>query len=321
MFPGQGAQHPSMCASLYGVEPEFTQVMEEGLAGLGPMGPRVRDAWLQGAPDFDDVSIAQPLLYLVNYALGRVVLSWGLPIRVLFGHSVGELVAATLAGVMSFQDGQVLMQDRVKSFQDAGKGGMAAVATTLDNVRPVLNQDVHLAAINAPRQIMLAGTRAGLTEALATLNDAGITGVMIAARQAFHSPLVSDAVARTMSSWRAVGFQAPAMPLISAYTGSILDVEQATDPNFWANQAAQPLDFHQALTLALGLGPRCLLEVGPGDTLLALARRAPQIRNGSCLALSLMTSPGDGPADGGGVERLRLIHDSVVAAMAGGESQ
>lgn len=165
MFAGQGAQHPRMAAGLHGHDETFTAWMDEAFRLLGPDGPRLREQWLAPAPapEYDDVTVAQPLLYAVGHALGRMLLEQGLRPAALFGHSVGELVGATLAGVLEFADGMRLMRDRMALFADTPPGGMLAVAASVDEVADVLGPTVHLAAVNAARQLLLSGESAPWT--------------------------------------------------------------------------------------------------------------------------------------------------------------
>lgn len=297
MFPGQGAQYPGMGAGLYGVDDEFTRVMDSGFQTFEDSGNRLRSAWLSGHRDFDDVTIAQPLLYLVNFALGRMVQSWGFPLDLYFGHSVGEFVAATLAGVIDFPDGVRLMRDRVQSFAETPPGGMAAVAASVDDVEPFLNETVHIAAVNASRQVMIGGRLPELGVAVEELEAAGITAFMIPARQAFHTPLVMSGVERSLPAWASVSLRPPQAPLVTAYPGESVTPQRATDPGFWACQPAQTLDFKAALDTVLERRPRVLLEAGPGRTLLAFARRHPLLRSGLCDGVSLLPgTPGADPA-------------------------
>lgn len=152
LFPGQGAQYPRMAAGLYGHYAAFTAVMDRAFQLLGDQGPALRADWLSQAPSvrYDDVTQAQPLLYAVNCALGQQVLSWGVEPAVLLGHSVGEMAAATLAGVFGFTTGMTLMRDRMTVFAQTPPGGMLAVAASVDEVGPYLDgSEVAVAAVNA----------------------------------------------------------------------------------------------------------------------------------------------------------------------------
>ncbi|GAB2862620.1 hypothetical protein GCM10022221_73150 [Actinocorallia aurea] len=299
VFPGQGAQHPRMAAGLYGHDATFTACMDEAFTLLGEAGPRLRDAWLAADPPeaYDDVTVAQPLLYAVNHALGRMVMDWGAVPVALLGHSVGELAAATLAGVLSFADGIALMRDRLDRFAATPPGGMLAVAASVNDVADLLATGrVHLAAVNAARQLLLAGESAPLAEAARILADRGVICRPAAARQAFHSPVVAGAVEETRAGFRAVAWREPRLTLYSAYTGGVLTARDARDPDFWAWQAARTVRFAPTLARLLDDHDCLLLEAGPGDGLSRLARRQPRIAAGRSAVRSLLPSRSRGDA-------------------------
>jgi acyl transferase domain-containing protein len=326
MFAGQGAQHPRMAAGLYGREERFTARMDEAFRLLGPDGPSVRRQWLAPVPPpgYDDVTVAQPLLYAVGHALGGMLLDRGLRPAALFGHSVGELVAATLAGVLGFADGMRLMRDRMRLFADTPPGGMLAVAASVEEVSDVLGPTVHLAAVNAARQLLLAGERAPLDEAARILGGRGLVCRDVLARQAFHSPVVEGAVTASLPAWRAVPLAAPRYTVYSAYTRGVLGHDRARDPEFWARQPAGTVHFAPTLAAVLDDHPGCLLvEAGPGNSLSALARRhrAVAMKRSAVLPLLPDRDRGD-EADVRSVEQAaRLLFEPPVpggAADAGG---
>ncbi|WP_432117690.1 acyltransferase domain-containing protein [Streptomyces sp. bgisy032] len=317
MFAGQGAQHPRMAAGLYGREETFTSWMDEAFRLLGPDGARLRKHWLvpEPPPVYDDVTVAQPLLYAVGHALGRLLLDRGVRPAALFGHSVGELVAATLAGVLGFADGMRLMRDRMALFADTPPGGMLAVAASVDEVKDVLGTRVHLAAVNAARQLLLAGERAALDETARLLGARGLVCRDVLARQAFHSPVVAEAVQASLPVWRDVPLAAPRRPLYSAYTGGPLDPERARDPEFWARQPAETVHFAPTLRAVLDDRPGCLLvEAGPGNSLSALARRQRAVTTGGGTVVPLLPDRCRGDdADIRSVERaLRLLAERAA---------
>ncbi len=300
LLPGQGAQHPRMAAGLYGHEAVFTAAMDEAFALLGDDGRRTRAEWLAHTPSdaFDDVTVAQPLLYAVDHALGRMVLSWGGRPVALLGHSVGELVAATLAGVVAFEDGIRLMRDRVRQFADTPAGGMLAVAASPKEIAGLLDGDVHLAAVNARRQLLLAGERAALDRAAAALGERGIACRDARARQAFHSPVVRGAVEASMPDWLATPLRRPRLTVYSAYTRGVLTDEDALDHGFWARQPAETVYFAPTLDRLLADHDCLLVETGPGNSLTALARRHPAVARGRSAVVPLLPEgPGEAARD------------------------
>ncbi|MEV7795276.1 acyltransferase domain-containing protein [Streptomyces sp. NPDC087512] len=313
LFPGQGTQHLSMAAGLYGYEPLFTQALDQVFAAFGPEGYRLRDEWLSGDPDvpLDDATRAQPLLFGVGYALGRMVLGWGVVPTALLGHSVGELVAATVAGVFTLPDAVRVLRDRIDAAVATGPGGMLAVAASADALLGYLPTGgrVAVAAVNAPRQTLLAGPDPQLREVEEKLRADGITCRRAAARQAFHSPVMDRAAERGRDLVAAVRPGAPAWPLYSGYTGGPLDATRAARPDFWSRQLADPVLFWPALDALLATGGHLLVEAGPGQGLSAIARQHRAVRSGASAVVPLL------PARPGPPEQDRRTLLSAVARL------
>ncbi|MFJ5225045.1 acyltransferase domain-containing protein [Streptomyces sp. NPDC088400] len=292
LFPGQGSQHLAMATGLYGYEPVFTRALDQVFAVFGSEGHRLREEWLSGDPDvpLDDATRAQPLLFGIGYALGRMVLGWGVAPAALLGHSVGELVAATLAGVFTLPDAVRVLRDRIDAAVATGPGGMLAVAASADELAGYLptGGQVAVAAVNAPRQTLLAGPGPQLREVEEKLRADGLTCRRTAALQAFHSPVMEQATARGRSLVAAVRPGPPAWPLYSGYTGGPLDSAHAVRPDFWARQLADPVLFWPALDALLSDGRHLLLEAGPGQGLTAIARQHRAVRSGASTALPLL---------------------------------
>ncbi len=301
-----------MAAGLYGSSDIFTGVMDTAFWLLGSEGDEVRAAWLEsGTPEsLDDVSRAQPLLYAVGCALGRLVESWGVEPAALLGHSVGEMVAATLAGIIDFADGMRLIKDRMRIFADTPPGGMLAVAASPAQLAGYVSGQVAIAAVNGPRQVLLAGPADELDAVQRRLRADDVTCRRSRARQAFHSPVVAGAVARSAGGWEATPLGAPQRRLYSAYLGDVLPDDVARDPSFWADQPARTVLFGPTLDLLLSRGDFLLIEAGPGQGLSALARRHPAVTSGASAVISLLPArSGDRRQDllavRGAAERLR----------------
>jgi acyl transferase domain-containing protein len=311
LLPGQGAQHPRMAAGLYDHDETFTYWMNEAFSLFQEDGPRLRREWLarRRSAEFDDVTVAQPLLYAVNHALGQMVLGWGIRPVALLGHSVGEFAAATLAGVLDFPAGARLMSSRIRSFAATEPGGMLAVAASVSEIADLLGSDIHLAAVNAARQLLLAGERGALDNAARQLKERGFTCRDVLARQAFHSPVVDDAVRGSLAEFRAVTLRPPRLTVYSAYTGGVLTDELAVDGEFWAWQAARTVYFAPTLTALLDEHDCLLLETGPGDGLTRVARRQRRVFEGRSRAQPLL--PGGLPDDlkdrAAAAEALQLV--------------
>ncbi len=297
LLPGQGAQHARMAAGLYGREPVFTSSVDDCLACF-PDGAALRDEWLCGRPHMDiaDARWAQPMLLAVDYALGRMVLAWGVAPVALLGHSVGETAAAVLAGVLSIAEAAVLTSKRVQRIQDTPDGGMLAVAASAAEVQPLLVPGVAVGAINAPRQTVLAGLDGPLCTVECRLGERGYIFRRLPSRKAFHSPAALPAADAT--DLTGVRLSPPRLPLYSAYTGALLTAEQATDPQFWAVHPVAPVRFWPALDLVLSTRPTVAIEAGPGQQLVSIARRHRSVASGAGAAWGLLPArPGEAESD------------------------
>ncbi|MEU3793620.1 acyltransferase domain-containing protein [Streptomyces fructofermentans] len=300
LLPGQGSQHRRMAAGLYGHEPVFTEAMDEFFAAAGAEGGPMRDDWLAELPvtDMDHVTRSQPLLFAVDHALGRLVLSRGVRPAALLGHSIGELAGAALAGVFDPRDAAGLVLDRIRRLAAAPPGGMLAVAASTREVAPYLSGDVVVGAVNAPRQTVLAGPDAPLDAIGRALREAGFVCRRVPSLSAFHSPVLEPACRGAAERFAAVRRGRPAVPVHSAYTAAPLTESDIDDPRFWARQPVAPVLFWPALEGLLATGDHLLVEVGPGQGLSQLARRHPAVRRGSSAVVSLLPArPGPPEAD------------------------
>ncbi|MEV7981426.1 acyltransferase domain-containing protein [Streptomyces sp. NPDC086519] len=291
MFPGQGSQHAGMAVGLYRREPVFTAAVDAALSHMGEEGHRIRADWLdprRAAIDIDDVRRAQPLLFAIDYALGRMVLSWGVRPAALLGHSAGELVAATFAGVVSLRDAVAMVQARVSEAVKIPAGGMLAVAASEEQLLPYLTGDVAVAAVNANQQVMLAGSQIPLNAVRDRLKADRFTVVPVPASSPFHSPAMAPASDAVEIGYREIPLREPKLPLYSGYTGTLMSPEEARSPRFWARQITDTVYFRNALDELLAADDVLLIEVGPRQTLTAFARRHRSVRLGAGAVVPLL---------------------------------
>ena len=276
LFPGQGAQFPGMAAALYRQHALFRTVLDEGIDHSTPIvGEGLRAQLLDpDATGGDATLLAQPALFVFEYALARLWMSAGLVPTALVGHSVGEFVAACLAGVFSFADGCWLVAERARLMQALPPGAMLAVRLPEADLRAELGDALDLAAINAPSLSVASGPVAAI-EALETrLQARGIACRRLAASHAFHSralDTVATALERLAST---IALAPPTIAFASTVTGDWVDTTEAARPHYWAHHCRAPVRFADALNTAARDATPFLLEVGPGRTLSALA---PQI--------------------------------------------
>ncbi|MEU5159732.1 acyltransferase domain-containing protein [Streptomyces sp. NPDC020875] len=312
-FPGQGAQQPLMAAGLYHGHPPFRRHLDRVLDLWGAEGAALRADLLAPVPslDPDGVRRAQPLLFAVDWALGRTVLDWGIRPTALLGHSVGEIAAATLAGVFTLEEAAHLMADRVEHIAAGPVGGMLAVSAAPGDLAPYLHADVVVGAVNGPRQVVLAGSAEPLAETGARLRADGFTCRATRALSPFHSPALAPAARAALPGLARLPLRAPRLPLHSAYTGGPLTAAEAADPAFWAGQPAAPVLYGPTLDALLGTGRHLLLECGPGRGLTTLARRHRAVGSGRSAAVALL--PARARGDSTDLDSLRAAVSHLLA--------
>ncbi len=277
LFPGQGAQHPGMAADLYAAEPVFAAELDrciELVAGQG--GPDLRPLLLDRTADparLDRTEAAQPALFAVGYALAQLWLSWGVRPRAVAGHSVGEYVAACLAGVLTLPDAVRLVTARGRLVQSMPAGSMLAVPLPEAETAAWLGPDLTVAAANSTALTVVAGPEAAVADLHRRLTAAGVGSRPLHTSHAFHSPTMDAAVGPFAELVRQVTLAPPRLPLCSAVTGTWLTDAEATDPDQWAAQLRRPVRFAAALATLLADPELVLLEAGPGRTLATFARQ------------------------------------------------
>jgi acyl transferase domain-containing protein len=309
LFPGQGAQYQRMAAGLYDHEPVFTDAMNAVFAEMGAEGARLRADWLAAEPlvPLEHVTRSQPLLFAVNHALGRVALSWNVKPAAMLGHSIGEVAAATVAGVLDLSSAVHLVIDRVKRLAKGPAGGMLAVAATARELEPYLRDQVVVGAINAPRQTVLAGPRVALGEVEQALRSGGFVCRRTPSSSPFHSPALAPAAGGAEALIATLPVSDPSTVLYSAYTTAPLSMAEFRSITYWARQPVEPVLFWPTLDRLLGSGDFLLVEVGPGQGLTQIARRHSAVQRGNSKVVAML------PAGPGAPENDQA---SLLAAKA-----
>ncbi|MFF9011377.1 acyltransferase domain-containing protein [Streptomyces sp. NPDC014870] len=314
LLPGQGSQFPGMGCELYGAESVFTETMDTFFELQGDAGASLREDWMNSAADhFDDGARAQPLLFALGYAVARSLMARGVRPAALIGHSVGELAAATLAGVYDLPAAARFLAARSASLDLAPPGGLLGVAGTVEETRAHLAPEWERAglvvgAINAPRQTVLAGPEDELRAAERALRAAGLAARRARASEPWHSPVMGPAADRFEEAVARETRMPPRIALHSSAVGRPPTPGEIADPAFWARQMAQPVLFWPALSALLDDGAHLLVEVGPGNVLGAAARSHPALRDGRSEVLSLLPArKGPGKGFQAGLERLEQL--------------
>lgn len=304
LVPGQGAQRPGAGSELYALEPRFRQVIDhccEHLEGqlqldlrelLFPSGDDRRRA----AKRLRDTRFTQPAQFVLAYALARLWQAWGVEPDSLFGHSVGEYVAACLCGTLQLDHALDLVAIRGRLLSELPAGGMVAIALPEDEVVRRLPPGLSLAAVNGPAQCVASGEEADVESLVAELEREGVWCRRLETSHPFHSRLVEPAMAPLEEAVARVPRSRPARPWISGVTGSLIRPEDATDPSYWARHLRRPVRFADALDTLFREPRSVLLEVGAGRTLTALARRHPDRPEDSLVLASLPRCADGAPA-------------------------
>jgi acyl transferase domain-containing protein/thioesterase domain-containing protein/acyl carrier protein len=219
--------------------------------------------------------VAHPALFVVEYALARLWMSWGVKPQAVVGYSIGEYVAACLAGVFSLEDGLALISRRARLIHELPPGVMLAVASDERQLRPLLGERVSISALNGPTLSVVSGPAAAVEELEAKLAGRGIVCRRLDASHAFHSGMMAPVAEGFAREFAKVKLNAPRLPYVSTLTGTWVTAEQATSADYWARHLCEPVRFADGLGALWREGSRLLLEVGPGQTLTSLALQHP----------------------------------------------
>ncbi|HEX3682333.1 MAG TPA: SDR family NAD(P)-dependent oxidoreductase [Bryobacteraceae bacterium] len=276
-FPGQGSQHPGMGASLDRFEPLYRSIADEcGRAFRALIGIDPRE--ITDPEILKQTRYAQPALFLTEYALARQWMEWGIQPAAMIGHSIGELVAACLAEVFSFDDALKLVAARANAMQRCEPGAMLAVRLA-DEDLPKLPRGISIAALNAPGMAVVSGSFACVDAFAEALSARGIANRRLHTSHAYHSELMEPAVRAVEQAAARIRLSPPRVPFISCVTGDWITPEKATDPRYWSYQLRRTVRFGDGLAAVSQLNDPVLLETGPMQALSKIVRsfRSPRL--------------------------------------------
>jgi acyl transferase domain-containing protein/acyl carrier protein len=274
LFSGQGAQYAAMGRRLFETQPVFREAIER----CDRAGTLVNVAILEhlyGGADLEETAAAQPALFAVEYALAELWRSWGVQPHVLAGHSLGEYVAACVAGIFSLEDALKLVAARARLMQRAPEGAMAAILTDESTVRRLVAEiapAASIAAINGPSNTVVAGTPSEVERVMRAAAAAGIAAKQLRVRRAFHSALMDGLLDEFEQVAAEVTYHEPRIPVVAMVTGAIAKPGELASAEYWRRQVREPVRFKAAVETLAAHGSRVFLEVGPGSTLVALGR-------------------------------------------------
>jgi acyl transferase domain-containing protein/thioesterase domain-containing protein len=278
LFPGGGAQYPKMAHALYSGDKAFRASVDEGLSYLPKdVEAQVRDVWFgedvaATAREFRRPSVQLPAILIVEVALARLWINWGIKPVALIGHSMGEYAAACISGVMSFRDAVSLVRLRGELFETVPKGGMLSVPLEASVLAGRLPAELDIASVNAPSLCVVSGLDADLDTFREALAADGIDASRIPIDIAAHSRLLESILAPFEAFLRKISLRHPTIPVISNRSGVALTASEAADPMYWVAHLRGTVRFAEGLaTLAANPG-HIYLEVGPGRVLSSLTK-------------------------------------------------
>jgi natural product biosynthesis luciferase-like monooxygenase protein/amino acid adenylation domain-containing protein len=280
MFSGQGAQYAHMAADMYKDVPQFREEMDKGLALLRQLtGEDFKEVLFPAAGQEEKINetrYTQPLLFVLEYALARVVMSLGLVPSYMIGHSIGEYTAAALSGVLSFEDAVRLVVKRGELMNSLPTGSMLSVLMSEEEARALATGNIYLAAVNAPGRVVFSGEKEAIDALHERLKAQDISCIPLQTSHAFHSGMQDPILDEFRSEVAKTSFGKITTPFLSNLTGSFITEEQASSPDYWTSHLRNTVQFSAGIQALLAEeGSLQFIEIGPGQSLSGLLKQQP----------------------------------------------
>ena len=280
VFPGQGSQYLNMGKDLYLNEGIFKAAIDECVPILEEfLSENILDVIFpeedseKAKERLNNTYYTQPALFIIEYALARLIMSWGIQPAAFLGHSIGEFVGAHLAGVFSLRDGLYLIAMRGKLMTNLASGSMLAIRAKHKEITAILPHNLCIAAINSPGLCVVAGPDSEILDFTKSLEQQFIASTPLHTSHAFHSSMMDEIVEPFENIIRAVKLQKPKIPIVSTVTGTWMTDAEAQDPHYWASHLRKPVNFLEASNTLLSDKKRFIVECGPRNVLSSLIKQ------------------------------------------------
>jgi acyl transferase domain-containing protein len=298
MYPGGGAQYVRMGMSLYGAEPVFREYLDRGLEELRPkVDFDLRDLLFasdenleKAAAEFERPSVQLPAIFIIEYALSKLWISWGVEPTAMIGHSMGENTAACIAGVFSYSDALSLVTLRGRLVESIPGGGMISISASEQDILPMLGDELDIASVNIPGSCVVSGPISALDSLSQRLVERGIESQRVRINIAAHSWMLDPILEKFKAHVSCVKLNPPLIPFISNCSGSWITTEQALSPDYWTQHLRRTIRFADGVRELLKEPDRIFLEVGPGQTLSGFLHQHPD-RADHQVAISSLRHP------------------------------
>lgn len=281
MFTGQGAQYVNMCKGLYESEKVFRVAVDECASVLSQylnlsitdlLYPQESEADA-AASKLSETKITQPALFTIEYAMTKLLQSWGINPDAMIGHSIGEYVAACISGLFSLNDALKLVSARGRLMQSLDKGSMLVVPLDEDEVKVYLNDNLSIAGINAPGLVVISGTDEAIDTLVNDLKQKNIDTTKLHTSHAFHSSMMDPILDEFKELFSDIEFGQITTPFISNTSGEWAHVDIVSTPDYWVNHLRGTVRFADGMSTLMATADAVFVECGPGHTLSTFARQ------------------------------------------------